>query len=98
MIAAIIFIAHIIFALIVFIKKFQSDGLLTAGMNLVLIIILFAVGWTVTGLISKLLMTPEGFGTEFNRDTFSLFLLTIIEAIFYSYYYRPIFTEDGKER
>jgi len=98
MIAAIIFIAHFIFALIIFIKKFQSDGLSTAGMNLVLIIILFGVGWTVTGLISKLLMDPEGFGTEFNRDTFSLSLLTIIEIIFYSYYYRPSATEAGKER
>ncbi len=98
MLFAIIFIAHFIFALIVFIKKYKSDGLSTAGMNLVLIVILFAVGWTVTTMISKLLMDQEGFGTEFNRDAFSLTLLTIIEIIFYSYYYRPTFTEGGKER
>ena len=98
MIAAIIFITHFIFALIIFIKKFRSDGLSIAGMNLVLIVILFGVGWAVTGLISKLLMDQEGFGTEFNRDTFSLSLLTIIEIIFYSYYYRPSAIEDGKER
>ena len=98
MIFAIIFIAHFIFALIIFIKKYKSDGLSTAGMNLVLIVILFAVLWTVTTLISKLLMDQEGFGTEFNRDGFSLTLLTLIEIIFYSYYYRTSSTEGGKER
>ncbi len=96
MIAAIIFITHFIFALIIFIKKFRSDGLSIAAMNLVLIVILFGVGWTVTGLISKLLMDQEGFGIEFNRDTFSLSLLTIIEIVFYWYYYKPSATEGGK--
>jgi len=98
MIAAIIFIIHFIFAFIIFIKKFRTDGLSTASMNLVLIVIFFGVGWTVTGLISKLLMDQEGFGTEFNRDTFSLSLLTLFEIIFYSYYYKPSITEGGKER
>jgi len=98
MIAAIIFIIHFIFAFIIIIKKFRTDGLSTASMNLVLIVIFFGVGWTVTGLISKLLMDQEGFGTEFNRDTFSLSLLTLFEIIFYSYYYKPSATEGGKER
>lgn len=98
MIFVTIFIAHFIFALIIFIKKYKSDGLSTAGMNLVLIVILFAVGWTVSTMLSKLLMDQEGFGTEFNRDAFSLTLLTVIEIIFYSYYCRPIFTEGGKEK
>ena len=96
MIAAIIFITHIIFALIIFIIKFRSDGLTSAGINLVLIVTLFAVGWTVTTMISKLLLDQEGFGTEFNRDDFSLTLLTIIEIIFYSYYYRPSSIGDDK--
>jgi hypothetical protein len=98
MIFIIIFIAHFIFALIIFIKKFKSEGLSTAGMNLVLIVILFGVGWTVTGFISKLLMDQEGFGAEFNRDAFSLSLLTIFEIIFYSYYYKPSVTGGGKEK
>ena len=98
MIFVIIFITHFIFALIIFIKKYKSDGLSTAGMNLVLIVILFAVGWTVTTMFSKLLIDQEGFGAEFNRDAFSLTLLTVIEIIFYSYYYRPIFTEGGMEK
>ena len=98
MIAAIIFIAHIIFTLIIFIIKFRSDGLTTAAINLVLIVTMFAVGWTVTTLISKLFLDQEGFGTEFNRDVFSLTLLTVIEIIFYSYYYKPSSTEDGKGR
>jgi hypothetical protein len=98
MIFVIIFIVHFSFALIIFIKKFKSDGLSTAGINLVLIVILFGVGWTVTGFISKLLMDQEGFGTEFNRDAFSLSLLTLIEIVFYSYYYKPTATEGDKEK
>ena len=96
MIAAIIFVAHIIFALTIFIIKFRSDGLTTASINVVLIVTLFAVGWTVTTMISKFLLDQEGFGTEFNRDVFSLTLLTVIEIIFYSYYYKPSSTEDDR--
>ena len=98
MISAIIFIVHIIFAIIIFIIKYRSDGLTTAGINLVLIVTLFAVGWTVTTMISNLLLDQEGFGKEFNRDVFSLTLLTVVEIIFYLYYYRPTSIEDGKGR
>ncbi|MFC2102978.1 hypothetical protein ACFLSS_00955 [Bacteroidota bacterium] len=66
-------------------------------MNAALIIILFAVGWTLTGIISKVLMDQEGFGIYFNRDAFSLTLLTILEYIFYNFFYKTSSTEDDKE-
>ena len=97
MISAIIFFAHFIFTLIIFTKKWQDEGISSAWMNVGLIVILFAVGWTVTGMIAKILMEQEGLGIHFDRDTFSLTLLTIMEVFFYRFYYSDTVTEDGKE-
>ena len=96
MITAIIFFAHFIFALIIFTKKWQEDGNSSAWMNVGLIVILFAVGWTITGMIAKLLLEQKGLGIYFDRDTFSLSLLSIMEIFFYSFYYRSSVTEDDK--
>ena len=97
MITAIIFFAHFIFTLIIFTKKWQEEGISSAWMNVGLIVILFAVGWTVTGMIAKILMEQEGLGIHFDRDTFSLTLLTIMEVFFYRFYYKDTVTEDDKE-
>ena len=69
MITAIIFFVHFIFMLIIFTIKWQEEGVSSAWMNVGLIVILFAVGWTMTGMISKLLMEQEGFGIYFDRDS-----------------------------
>ena len=97
MISAIIFFAHFIFTLIIFTKKWQDEGSSAAWMNVGLIVILFAVGWTMTGMIAKILMEQEGLGIHFDRDTFSLTLLTIMEVFFYRFYYSDTVTEDDKE-
>lgn len=97
MISAIIFFAHFIFTLIIFTKKWQDEGLTAAWMNVGLIAILFAVGWTVTGMIAKILLEQAGFGIHFDRDTFSLTLLTIMEVFFYRFYYSDTVIEDDKE-
>jgi len=97
MITAIIFFAHFIFLLIIFTKKWQEEGISSAWMNIGLIGILFAVGWTVTSIIAKILMEQRGFGIHFDRDTFSLALLTTVEVFFYRIYYKDTITEDGKE-
>lgn len=97
MITAIIFFLHFIFILIIYTKKWQEEGVSQAWMNVGLIVILFAVGWTITGVISKLLMDQEGLGIQFDRDTFSLTLLTILEIFFYKIYYKTPSIEDDKE-
>lgn len=96
MITGFIFAIHFLFILFIFTKKWQDEGLSTALLNVGLIIILFSVGWTISGMISQLLMEPQGFGREFNRDTFSLVLLTIVEFFFYKFYYSDDFTSDDK--
>ena len=87
MITAFIFFAHLLFVTIVFTKKWQEDSLSSAFINAALIIILFSVGWSITGMIAKVLMDPKGFGLYFDGDTFSLTLLSIAEYFFYKIYY-----------
>ncbi len=82
-----------------FTKKWQEDGLSSGLLNVALILILFAVGWTITSLLAKFLMEPEGLGLYFDRDTFSLTLLTLGEFIFYKIYYKEPITaiDKGKQ-
>lgn len=88
MITAFIFFIHLIFALIIFTKKWQDEGLSAGFLNIGLIGILFAVGWTITGIIAKLVMEPKGLGLFYDQDAFSLTLLTIAEIFFYKFYYK----------
>lgn len=96
MVAAFIFFIHFLFSIIIFTKKWQEDGLSSAFLNVALILILFAVGWTITSLLAKFLMDAEGLGLYFDRDTFSLTLLTLGETIFYSLYYKESITVSDK--
>ncbi len=99
MIIAAIFFLHFFFALVVFTKRWQSESVNSGFINLALIGILFAVGWSITSIIAKAIMEPKGFGIYFDRDTFSLTLLTIAEYLFYRFYYDDIFTgrDKGKQ-
>lgn len=98
MIAAFIFFAHFIFILLIFTWKWQRDGISGAIMNVSFILVLFAVGWTITGMIAKFVMEPKGLGLYYDRDTFSLTLLTLIEFFFYRIYYnRPTADDKGTQ-
>ncbi len=100
MITAIIFFLHIIFALIIFTKKWQEESLSAGFLNLALIGILFAVGWSIAGIIAKFVMAPEGLGIYYDRDTFSLTILVLGEIFFYRIYYKETVTTtvDDKEK
>jgi hypothetical protein len=98
MITAFIFFVHFIFSLIIFTKKWQDENLSAGFLNIALIAILFAVGWTITGMIAKLVMEPKGLGMQFDRDTFALSLLTIAEFFFYKFYYKETPTVNGTEK
>lgn len=98
MITAFIFFVHLIFGLVIFTKKWQAENLSAGFLNITLIAILFAVGWTITGIVAKVVMEPKGLGMQFDRDAFSLSLLTIIEFFFYKFYYHeePIAIDKEK--
>lgn len=99
MITAFIFFLHLIFGLVVFTKKWQDENLSSGLLNISLIAILFAVGWTITGIVAKVIMEPKGLGMQFDRDSFSLALLTILEFFFYKFYYHenPTAVDKGKQ-
>jgi hypothetical protein len=101
MISALIFAAHLVFICIIFTKKWQDDSLSSAFTNLALIVILFAIGWSIATSVVKLIIDSKGFGIQFDSDTISLTLLSIVEYFFYKFYYGDdkvvVSTEDGKE-
>jgi len=99
MITAFIFFVHLIFGLVIFTKKWQDENLSAGFLNISLIAILFAVGWTITGIVAKVVMEPKGLGMQFDQDTFSLTLLIIIEFFFYKFYYHedPTAVDKGKQ-
>ena len=99
MISAFVFFLHFLFALLIFTKKWQQESLSFAFLNMGLIAILFTVGWSVTGMISKLFMETEGLGIYLTRDDFSLVLLTVAEYFFYRIYYKEPATvnDTGKQ-
>ncbi|MBK8945665.1 MAG: hypothetical protein IPM32_10415 [Ignavibacteriae bacterium] len=92
MIIVLIFLLHIIFVGYIFIKKLKKESLSSALINLAFIIIFFSVGWSISGMLVKLVFEPEGFGRFFDRDTITLTLLTIAEYFFFKFYYKDIKT------
>jgi len=100
MIAALIFSAHLVFMSYIFTKKWQDESLSSAFTNLALLVILFAVGWSISTSVVKIIIDSKGFGIQFDADTISLTLLSICEFFFYRFYYKedkPA-TEAGKEK
>ena len=98
MISAFIFFLHLIFGLVFFTKKWQDENLQAGFLNLALFGILFAVGWTITGMIAKIIMDQKGLGMQFDRDTFALSILTVAEFFFYRFYYNEEPTAIDKEK
>jgi predicted cation transporter len=101
MITAFIFFAHFLFALIIFTKKWQEENLSAAFLNLGLIGILFAVGWSVVGIATQNLLSPKGLGIYFDRDAITLTILSAAEFFFYRFYYKKdknTTTEAGMEK
>ena len=98
MLSAFVFFLHFLFALLIFTKKWQQEGLSFAFLNMGLIAILFTVGWSITGMISKFFMEPEGLGFYLTRDDFSLVILTVAEYFFYRMYYKEPATVNDMEK
>ncbi len=98
MVNAFIFLIHFVFVVFVLYKISKTENMGNAILNLILIVVLFTVGWSFISFILKLFLPTQGFGKEFDRDTISLTLLTIVEFFFYKSYYAPLFTSSGKEK
>lgn len=77
MIPVIIFYLHTIFAVYAFCKSFQAEGLLQAFLNTGFIIILFAVGWTISDLFVGFIISPNGYLIDMPVNKIALSLLKI---------------------
>jgi hypothetical protein len=87
MIAVFIFYVHVVFLAYVFTKDYIEDGLTAGLLSAILIVIIFSVGWTLSEFVLGFFMEAEGLGLLFPRAAFSLTLLTIVEAVFYKFYF-----------
>ena len=97
MIIAFIYSIHLLFVLFIFTKKWQNESLADAFNNMLLIIILFFVGWPLITMVLKIFIDVKGFGIHFDRDTIILTILSIGEYMFYKMYYKEELTiEAGK--
>lgn len=77
MIPVIIFYLHTIFAVYAFCKSFQAEGILQAFLNTGFIIILFAVGWTISDLFVGFVISANGYQIDMPTGKVALSLLKI---------------------
>ena len=102
MVAAYIFLLHIVAAAYAFTSRKKTGGTSEGLLAVAFIGIVFAVGWTIATMLTNLLFTPELFikwyyhqtdsfflrilRRELSRDTISLLILTFGEILFYYFF------------
>ncbi len=87
MIPVFVFFVHTLLLVYIFSKNYIEEGMLSAFLSVIFVIIIFSVGWTFSEFVMGFFMPNEGLSLLFPRAAFSLVLLTILEGIFYKFYY-----------
>src|SRR3989337_2488454 len=87
MIEGFIFYFHVVFFVYVFAKTYIEEKLTGAFLSTIFVIIIFSVGWTFSAFLIALIIPPDGLTRVLTRAAFSLAFLTIIEAVFYKFFY-----------
>jgi hypothetical protein len=88
MIAIFIFYLHLVGAVYAFSYSYVHHKLTDAFMTLAFVAVIFSVGWTVAGFIVRFTIPHGGFGIWLDSDTISLVIVTILETILYTTYFR----------
>ncbi len=88
MIPVLIFYIHVVFLVYLFSKNFTEENFLSGFLSVLFVVIIFSVGWTISEFLMSLFMESKGFGLLFPRAAFSLMLLSIMELIFYKFYFK----------
>ena len=83
MLTLFIFYLHTVAAAALFTKRWQEGGVGEGVMAVGFLALIFSVGWSLSTFALKLLIDEKGFGIWLDRDTLSLLLLTVMEAVFY---------------
>ena len=83
MITLFIFYIHTIAAVTAFTRRWQEEGVWEGILAVGFVVLIFAVGWSMTTVLVQLFTEKEGFGVWFDRDTAALSLLTVLESLLY---------------
>ena len=113
MVAAYIFILHVLAAAYAFTSRKKTGGMSEGLLAIAFIGIVFAVGWTIATMLTNLLFTPEFFikwyyrqtdslflrvlRKEISRDTISLLILMFGEILFYYFFLKGSGSESTTE-
>ncbi len=87
MIPVFVFYLHVVFAVYTFTRNYIQENFLSGFLSLIFVVVIFSVGWTISEFLMALFMKPEGLSLLFPRAAFSLLFVTILETMFYSFYY-----------
>ncbi len=98
MIELLIFHFHVVGFLYAFTKNWQQRSLKDGFLSVMVLCLVFAIGWAITGTVSAYIY-PDAWNTMyFNRDTLSLVLLFIPEIVFFYYFIlRDKVTDEEKQ-
>lgn len=84
MIDLLIYHIHIVAFLYAYTRRWQEEGIKGGVIAVSLCALVFIILWSITGPIARLIMPTEPkVGDIFTRDTLSLVLLMIPEAVFF---------------
>lgn len=87
MIEVFLFYIHLIFFVYIFAKNFTESGLKTAVLSTIFVVVIFTVGWTFTAFVIGFIIPEKGLSRVLTKPAFSLFLLTVLESVFYRFYF-----------
>lgn len=88
MIEVILFYAHVVFFTYVFTKNFVEENFLNAFLSTIFVVIIFSVGWTFSAFVIGMIIPDDGLTRILTKAAFSLSLLTLLELIFYRFYFK----------
>jgi hypothetical protein len=71
----------------IFTKNFIDENFVTAFLSSIFVVVIFTVGWTFSSFAVGLFIPEEGLSRILTKAAFSLTLLTILELVFYKFYY-----------
>ena len=87
MIEVILFYAHAVFFVYIFAKNYVEENKVSALLSTIFVIIIFTVGWTFSAFVIGFFIPEEGLTRILTKAAFSLGLLTLLELIFYKFYF-----------
>ena len=99
MISGILLALHGAAAVVLFFIRKKKAGIAEGLLAVGLFVVLFSVGWTIFTMLTRLFLTPEGFGRWLDRDGMTLLILTIAELVLAAFLWRGKRgeTDQGKD-